>query len=85
MNRSVMLMLTETNVSEKGIAPLSLVCGNKGLQRCKRGTVSERNERPRLHGSHRAYEAVDNDILSGFLRFPCEKLGDRPRSSPGLR
>lgn len=69
-----MMRAAETDASENWIVPFSLVRGDDGLQRSKRGAVPERDESAGLHGACRPYEAIHNDITGFLLRFPFQKF-----------
>lgn len=73
----------DRRVGELEIAPLSLICRNESLQRSKRGTVSDRDKRTRLHGPYGAYEAIDHNVLDDPLSPPLKKLRNREWSPIG--
>lgn len=73
---SATVKASETWTSEEWIVPLCLVRGNHGLHGSKRGAVSEGEEAPRLHSSHGADEAVDDDIFDRSLGLPIQELRD---------
>lgn len=74
---SAMVKAAETCTSEEWIVPLCLARGNNSLQGSKRGTVSEGDEGPRLHGSHGADEAVDGNVSDSGVGLPFQELRDR--------
>lgn len=67
---SALTLGAETGILEEKSAPFGLVRGHDGLQRTKRGAVSEGDKGSRFHGPHGADEAIDDDITDFFPGLP---------------